>query len=309
MATVRFDNGASYCTIQNSELVGASHNTGGAINYEGVRVEGSSYIVISKCSIHGYIETSNNHNTGGFKSYSGDHVTIEYCNIYNCTSAIYPKTNTSNLIVRYNYIHHNYLAFYITIDAGGNNSDVSVYDNLITNCTYSLDKGTGGTSWSGFSYYNNTIYNCGLGIGYYNTPDMKIYNNIIQATPHQLTGTECSAILAECDHNQFGTSSLSIIMRNYCGTQAAYTSLASWQSSGELDGGGNPGEGSLASDPKFVNSSGNMNQPCDFRLASGSPCKGAGRGGVDMGADIPLILGNLLGWPPCPPTNLRIISP
>ena len=90
------------------------------------------------------------------------------------------------------------------------------------------------------------------------------------------------------DHNNFGTGSLFIELRRY-GNSAIKTSLSSWQSSGELIGGGSPGAGSLASDPLFVNISGSMSQIADFGLSSGSPSKAAGRSGADMGANINLV--------------------
>lgn len=53
-----------------------------------------------------------------------------------------------------------------------------------------------------------------------------------------------------------------------------------------MTNGGNPGGGSLASNPYFLNESGTMSVLNDFRLAPNSPCLGAGRNGVDMGANI-----------------------
>jgi hypothetical protein len=72
------------------------------------------------------------------------------------------------------------------------------------------------------------------------------------------------------------------------------SSLTLWQASGQLEnsfdaGCGsskNPGCGELASNPQFINGSGMFNQPDDFAIASNSPCKHAGRNGIDnIGAD------------------------
>jgi hypothetical protein len=65
--------------------------------------------------------------------------------------------------------------------------------------------------------------------------------------------------------------------------------LPAWQTSGQLAGGGNPGEGSLNSNPRFVNAGGKFGSVEDFRLAPDSPCRKAGRAGQDMGADIDLV--------------------
>lgn len=65
-----------------------------------------------------------------------------------------------------------------------------------------------------------------------------------------------------------------------------YTSIPAWQASGALVGGKNPGQGSLDCDPRFVNRSGKFESLADFRLVEDSPCRGAGRDGEDMGADV-----------------------
>ena len=72
-----------------------------------------------------------------------------------------------------------------------------------------------------------------------------------------------------------------------------YTSLAAWQAStwllantDDYASGSHPGGGDLVSNPQFVNASGTLTQLADFSLKSTSPCRGSGRNGVDMGADI-----------------------
>ena len=90
--------------------------------------------------------------------------------------------------------------------------------------------------------------------------------------------------LTAADHNQWGTGVLKLILRLYQSDQRMYQTLAAWQVSGELEGGGNPAVGDLASDPGFANASGTLRLKSDFVLGPASACRGAGRSGIDMGA-------------------------
>jgi hypothetical protein len=97
--------------------------------------------------------------------------------------------------------------------------------------------------------------------------------------------------LIEEDHNQWGPGAVRA-WKMTTSTQSGnrvYNGIAAWQASAELASGDSPGVGSLASDPLFVNGSGTLAEIADFALQAGSPCKGAGRGGADMGCDVSLV--------------------
>ncbi|HEX8948210.1 MAG TPA: hypothetical protein VF790_04565, partial [Dissulfurispiraceae bacterium] len=128
-----------------------------------------------------------------------------------------------------------------------------------------------------------------------------VYNNIMigngsEGTYRNVLGSQ----LTTSDYNQFGTMVYIEKEGNF------YSSLGSWQSSGSLANGGNPDTHSMASNPMFQNASGGLRQLGDFRLASNSPCKGAGYNGADMGANIDLV-GIATGGnkAPNPPSNLK----
>ena len=313
LATGRYDL-ANYCTFQNCEIVGASGAWGGSNNTEGFRIENANHITISNCIVHDFIETSNNHNVSGFKGYWTTYVTIENCEFYNCTNAIYPKNGNDNFVLKNTFIHDSYQAIFLGQDAGNGSTNVDVYNNLIINCSYlPFEFNNGSYVFTGVTFYNNTVYDCPWGIRFIDTADMKTYNNIFHSTTKQITSAQCNTVLAECDHNQFGTSTFYINTHDYCSeTEGLYNSLASWQASTELNGSKSPGVGSMASDPLFSNVSGNMNTIADFALADGSPCKGAGRNGIDMGADISLVgVDSIIGEQDTPtplpaPSNLKI---
>jgi uncharacterized repeat protein (TIGR02543 family) len=156
---------------------------------------------------------------------------------------------------------------------------------------------------------NNTIYTgnaFGVNVQLGGGTEKKFYNNIIQGKRVDnyegilkffvYTNTIArDIILTECDYNQFGNLDFLIRSKKSYTVNPIidYLTLSAWQSSNELAGGGHPDVHSLASDPMFENASGTMLQLNDFRLASGSPCQGTGKNGVDMGADIDLAGSNL----------------
>jgi hypothetical protein len=309
--------------VKNCIFNGGSTAIAGTDNREGLRIEQADDTLVQRCLFYNYDQVSNNNNTSATKEYHNLRTIIEYCEFYNNSVGIYAKSDTDDSIYRYNYLHDNYQGLFLSVNVSAMSTErIKIYHNLLINHGFN---GIGIEGDTGYfndpEIYNNTTYNTVRGISYgYNEVGhgAKIYNNISANNTFDLYGNSSGtyeASLAECDHNQFSTDSFKIKMRHNGTNPVTYSSLNAWQSSGELDGGGNPGTGSLASDPLFVNSSGSMNQACDFRLDSDSPSKAAGRGGLDMGADIPLIVGNLLGWPPLacsapgPPTNLRIKSP
>ena len=79
--------------------------------------------------------------------------------------------------------------------------------------------------------------------------------------------------IKQADHNEWGTPFMTIRIGDN-GRDINYSTLVSWQASGQLEnpfdaGCGsskNPGCGDLASDPQFINGSGNFSQPGDFAL-------------------------------------------
>ena len=234
-------------------------------------------------------------NVSGIKFYHNSNAIVENNEIYNTTTAFSSKSDTDDSIFRYNYIHDNERGMFFATYAPNNSSDRNkVYDNILVNNSdiafFQYSDTDGSFHADDWQVYNNTIYGTGAsaGITYGLGTNWKFWNNIIQTSKNDRFVSLRNAQLSESDHNQFGSSPLLVRTRVYAGGNN-YTSLSAWQNSGELMGGGNPGVGSLASDSKFVNASGNMNQLDDFKLAGDSPSKGAGRSGGDIGANISIV--------------------
>ncbi len=262
-------------------------------NREALRVEKTSGTLIQNCKIFNVRAAPNViglDNIAGIKFYHNDHLTVENCEVYNTTTAFSSKSDTDDSIFRYNYIHDNEQGMFFATYTPDISSDRNrVYDNVLVNNSsvafFQYSDTNGSFHANDWQVYNNTVYGTGSGMIYGLGTNWKFWNNIMQVSGDtQFFGIR-NAQLAESDHNQFGNAAFLIRTKVYAGG-SNYTSLAAWQTSGELMGGGNPGMGSLASDTKFINSSGNMNQLADFKLAPDSPSKGTGRAGADMGANI-----------------------
>jgi len=132
---------------------------------------------------------------------------------------------------------------------------------------------------------NNTIYNHSTAsrmISINNSTGRYVYNNILggNVSEGSVRYIADSTIDAD-DHNLYYNTVFSVYRNT-----TNYSSLAAWQASGVLTGGGNPGVGSLRTVTQNIwqNSSGTLSQINDFILVSGSPALNTGRTG-NIGAN------------------------
>ncbi len=278
--------------VKNSVLNGGSTVITLDDNHSPLRIEQTDGVLIQNNRIFNCRAAPNvgRDNVSGIKFYDNSNAIVENNEIYNTTTGFSSKRDTDDSIFRYNYIHDNERGMFFATYTPDNSSDRNkVYDNVLVNNSsiafFQYSDTNGSFHANDWQVYNNTVYGSGSGMTYGLGANWKFWNNIMQVSGGtQFLGVR-NAQLAESDHNQFGNAAFLIRTKVYAGG-SNYTSLAAWQTSGELMGGGNPGMGSLASDAKFINSSGNMNQLADFKLAPDSPSKGTGRAGADMGANI-----------------------
>ncbi len=283
---------AKGCVVRNCIIDGGSTPVSSTDNRETLRIEATADTVIENNIIKNMISSINNHNTSLIKTYDNDNLTILNNEFYNAQLAVYLKRLTNVGVVENNYIHNVNEGIYINASIDSNSNDITIRNNVVSHCSTAFC--TVATSEDrtvdNLTYANNTIYetNRGIAIGEnQNGLGGIIYNNIVVGE-HSKIVTDGTAELKESDHNNFA-GYVYIVTNLYEDNEATFRDLPSWQTSGKLADGSNPGSGSLSADPLFENASGNLNQLDDFRLASGSPCIGAGRGGVDMGADIDLV--------------------
>lgn len=310
-ATARFQ-ASTGGVIKNCELVGGIHSQGGASNNAGVFFEASTYLIIENNKLHGYLESSNNINNTAIVGYDCSYVTVKNNDIYNSNIGIRFKDNIDDSIIENNYIHDNYMGIFISNDNDGACERNTVRNNVIAKNSYEgIEVPANGVQKANdLVINNNTFYgNTSVAIemgqtdpGHY----PKIFNNIISGSIVSMNVKGVGNQIAECDHNQW-TDSFKIVTHKYETNTVTYTNLATWQNSAQLEGGRNPGVGSLASNPLFANTSGSFNQLADFRLAINSSAKGAGRNSVDIGANIDLVIVKMPSISVvAPPTGLTI---
>ncbi len=287
-----YPGGVHHITVQNCTFNGGSTVIDSTDNEEGIRIEDADYITIKNNTIYNYKTSANScwHNTSGTKAYHTRYCVYENNEVYNCCAGFYDKSQGTDNVYRYNYVHDCNDGILIWCD-GYSNTGGLVYHNLVTYCTNAsidMQDDNGVEVTDNGEIYNNTIYNSAtvatcINVAY--GANHHVYNNIIygSATGYGKLRFKYATSVDECDYNAFYGGSFKNSI-NYTG----YTSLTSWRAV-TLDGGVNPDANGLNADPLFVNTSGNLNTIADFALQAGSPCKGTGKGGVDMGADVSLV--------------------
>jgi len=263
-------------------------------NRDGLRLEDTTGISIYQCLIKNCNHDANAGNTVGVKMYRNDYPTFDSVEVFGCSGGIYMKTFNAFVTIRNSFIHDNNTGVWgqtygLNADAGGARTCNYglLENNVIVNNSYANfgitheDEGLA-LDWV---IRNNTMYGAQFGIVAPPT-GWDIYDNILDNMSNYNIWSYRDGEFASCDHNQFGLTSFNIIYHRYSAGSVTYANLASWQASGELVGGANPGAGSLASDPLFVNGSTQLNLLSDFALGGGSPCINADRAGTgNIGAD------------------------
>ena len=293
--------------VKNCFIDGPSRKIVHGDNREGLRIDEALNIKVHNCKIQDFVHINgNSHNTGAIKMYHDDNFTFTNLEIANSTSGIYIKNDNHEGLIKDSFIYENYIGILDTFKCPGeclHSDNITVYNNLLVDNSYQSISfyGQETAHADNTNVNSNTIY-CSSeldnahGASLSEGHDMKFYNNIIEGcTARKLGFAYDDYSVSDCDYNHFGSSDFSISTHMYHGTQYYYN-LDEWQNSGELKNGENPGSGSLIGNPKFINYSGIMSEIKDFELAEDSPCKGAGRNGGDIGADVSNIGYNPLSY-------------
>ncbi|MGD9216534.1 MAG: right-handed parallel beta-helix repeat-containing protein [Desulfobacteraceae bacterium] len=283
--------------LRNLKINGGSDLIQSTNNREGIRVENTSGTRIYNCEIYNYKQTSDYYNTAAIKQYSNSGTIIEHNYIHDCSAGIYLKSRNDDCAIRFNHIdnvhHHGVLiGMYYTSDYRNSHRN-KIYHNVISRIGYmGISTRTEDDAWGDDNHiYNNTLYYCKYGIYTGDGARTTVYNNII--VPWADT-TYYPAVIGvnnwsfdSYDYNLWGNNRPFKIVTNFeTGSQATYSSLSEWQSSGVAS---EVGDHSIYDDPGFLNGSGQMNTISDFALSAQSFGHNAGSDGNDMGADTSLV--------------------
>ncbi len=302
---------SSYDNTESVRIEASSHVTVTNSRFDGPRVQFDDRTVINGVTVSpANIE---NYNVAAIKLYGNNFVTLDHLEIENATTAIFPKSHHNNdITITNNFIHDSFrgilVMFMISNDYASSDRGL-IANNVIANIAYggtliSFDNSNSDVHGDDWTIANNTLYcsslkNAATGFSHAEAGHgLKYYNNIVHVNTAYVYGLLTGQYvdpskgiaprLAAEDHNQWGPNRVGFeIGRNGLSAyRTRYSTIAAWQASTSLDGGGHPGAGDLASDPQFANVSGTLKEVADFALKLTSPCKGAGRNGADMGADV-----------------------
>jgi hypothetical protein len=273
--------------VKNCTIEGGSTTIPYDDNYDLNRMEDCDYCKFQSNTVGPFPGGTGGHdNYACLKLYHIEAADISGNNFENCEEhPISSKSYNNNTSIYNNFFSGGgapYFEGYLDgFDCDGN----SFYNNLVVSSTatdgvwYYSDGG--GDYADNLQIYSNTFYMLNATIiNLRSVQSADIYNNII------VTGNSPSfqtvydnTTLGTVDHNIWQNNP-DFSLRVY-GTDAQYANLSAWQSSGELIGSGNPGEGSVVADPSFANGSGNLNTIADFEVSNTS-----GRSGALAGADV-----------------------
>ena len=309
--------GRSYLTFDNLRFTTAATRVGASMFY----MESSRSISFLNCEFFGMPAENGSENTSvircmrssGFtwdctfrnnyfhdnlspaiRTYTTNGWVIENNTFVRCREAVGGKDAPNNMLVRRNLIVGGDGAFYFAGQGGSHN--VTITENIVINTGTGFvvgGLGTGGNLRESTFLFNNTFFNVanlirGWDDGY--TTAQNYYNNVFYATlPSNRSGGSDSAgrfvsvnrwggtpIATDdyaIDHNLLQIPSTDPSDRFVVAGQK-YQTLETWRVAFPgFDG------HSISGDPLFIDAVGG-----DFHLQATSPCKAAGRDGVDMGA-------------------------
>ena len=279
---------ASDCILRNTEIIAVSipslsREQG---NYDGVRIERTKRVTVQNCLIHG-VDDSQNERGAGIKLYSAYNTIVEHSTFYDNDIAIFDKNDGQHNTFRLNFIRTGTstpgAAIYIGTHAGGPDTrDIKVYQNVIVTAP-----GSDGIESTPIVHdlqiFNNVIYsNKGRGLNITETTNQQYWNNIFvnATTPIRIRGRG-EGMPTYSSYNAFYNGQ-GFIVRDYEADSKVYSSLAAWQGSGELIGGGNPDAQSIYANPKFIDPG--STSPEGYKLKADSPCRKSGKDSKDMGA-------------------------
>lgn len=271
--------------ILNNVIDGGTYFSTSVDNRDTIRMESTHQTLIANNIIKNTNQVDDWSNTSCIKMYFNTYAVIRNNNFINSTTGPYLKADNYFCEVYDNWVYNCAHGIYGQVYLTRNNDNLSVYNNIVVGSSLigiGIQQDETATA-DNMLVRNNTLYNCASGLLLaFGASDT--YDNIIMASGTSVT-TRDGSTLTTFDHNQYGPTTFNMDIGLY-GSSANYALLAAWQASGELSAGGNPGVGSLTSDPLFVNGSGLFNSIADFALNAGSPCINADRAGTgNMGAD------------------------
>ncbi len=246
-------NSSDNIIIENSEIHGM-RGTGGD-NTDGIRIDGGMDILIRDNLIYDIDDGDAPRGCGatGVKMYSSRQVVMEHNEVYDVGCGLRNKADGANNTFRYNWVH-DCTQSGIHLGVGDGTRDHQVYSNVVARCETGINIRGTSSPQDGSKVYSNTVVDMGrksISAAGDRTTNLEVWNNIIYNSGSEDL-VDSNPVLSYCDYNLF------------------------WQTQAGC------GANRVVADPLFVDL--NFDDPSDFKLRSGSPARGAGRNGEDIGA-------------------------
>ena len=289
-------NGSSNIRVKNCNYIGRSHfnHTNGCC----IACHGGSQIYIHHNTFSGQTSdpgrTEATINVSAVYLFATTDFYVYNNTVYNCHNGISWKTAPNNVNCYQNFLYDlTRAAFFPTLETTGQ-SNWNIHHNVVLNAEYLVDMEDSPASVAtGMKIYNNTVYDSGaMTRGVFHGQDggnqpwrsTEFYNNIFHLG--------ASTRLLEIYDNVVGATAFPTVLNNNCYYMSAgtaswsrnatvNTTLSGWRTTAQAVLAGAEAN-SITTNPSFVNVGGAS--AADYKLAGGSPCIGAGVGGVDMGA-------------------------
>lgn len=266
--------------VENCDISAGGDSWSGIAQGEVIWLENCTNSRIYNNKLHDNSVQSNVTNNSLIMAYTNYGITVENNEIYNSVGAgVNFKDTIVNSVIRNNFIHDNaYSGIWGPNQANTfmgytHPQDISIYQNIIINNNTANHDEHGGVTFLGrttnLKTYNNTFcnnYKTDFNGWTGSTGDASFFNNISYAprTYHLSWPYSGSTFLLNyLDFNDYyRTSSPSW---RYKGTN--YTSFSAWQTEAQVLLAGAESS-SITSNPLFINASGNLNTPADFKRSS-----------------------------------------
>lgn len=299
--------GSQYVTIQNCEVVyGGQQGDDASLNW-GIAVHVSDNNVIRNNHVYNLRSSGNSsENTAAIMNFGSSYNLIENNDADAGNGVVYSAYGQKAGNIQYNTWRRNIArnAPVGFLGKGGTNGatysdNETFYQNVILNTDRAFHLNHNARNWR---VYNNTAYNVRLFLNQWqlNSVNNQFWNNIVvQASGgayqiEDLGSPSWATYISYSNYNFWGSVASTFAKWQY-GSNSQ--SLSQWRSATNYDA------NSLTGDPLFVDAA-----QGNFKLQGGSPARGAGRDGVDMGA-YPTgteVVGVTFGVRPAAPRNVSI---
>lgn len=311
--------GAQYITIEGNHL----HHSYASENAGGVRLDSCNYCVVSNNTINHHYRTMSGYTSNildslpyglnaGIHGFEPGASVIKNNLIYNVDKGVQLKQADQQHLDAYKisgniFVNMASSAYNLQLQGAGMSAprNTEFFNNIVyyAPIAVSTDLSEASEQAVSMKIYNNTLINTAGLAAIENFSNVEIYNNLMSGTTSAFAssiGTPKVLVtnrpgsyvnsITYYDYNLYYNAPSYWNLGRDTSSDKAFSSLSTWRTATHTDlKYAAPDAKSLTSNPVFASSSGGATKlltgsSADYALGSGSPAKGAGRNGLDIGA-------------------------